>query len=80
NYPNPFNPTTRIDFTLPQAEFVTVKVFNILGTEVATLVHERLGQGAHHLTWDATRNPSGVYVYRMQAGSFSQTRRMILVK
>lgn len=80
NYPNPFNPSTVISFALPQQEFVTLKVFNIIGQEVATLVNDNLQAGRYDLTFDARALTSGVYLYQLQAGNFAQTKKMILTK
>jgi hypothetical protein len=80
NYPNPFNPATRIAFNLPQKEYVTLKVFDIAGREVATLVNEVKESGSYTVNFDAAAFPSGVYFYRIQAGSFNQIRKMMLVK
>jgi len=80
NYPNPFNPSTTIEFTLPKSDFTTLKVYNILGKEVATLVSKKLNQGHHTQTWNASNFASGVYYYRIQAGNFIQTRKMIYLK
>jgi PKD repeat protein len=80
NYPNPFNPATNIEFFIPKAEFVTLKVYNILGEEVATLVSERLTAGKYKNEWDASGLASGVYLYRIQAGSFVDIRKMVLMK
>lgn len=73
NFPNPFNPTTKIQFDIPQACTVTLKVFTLLGKEVATLVSEELGAGSYRVGWDARGVPSGVYLCRMFAGSFRGT-------
>jgi hypothetical protein len=80
NYPNPFNPTTNIEFSLPKSEFVTLKVYSILGEEVATLVSEKLTAGSYKYDWDASGLASGVYLYRIQAGNNVKVRKMILMK
>ncbi|RPI13086.1 MAG: T9SS C-terminal target domain-containing protein [Ignavibacteriae bacterium] len=80
NYPNPFNPSTKISFSLPQAENVKLKVFDILGKVVASLVDGRLNAGIHQLTWDASGTSSGVYFYKIEAGSFNDIKKMVLVK
>ncbi len=80
NYPNPFNPTTDIIYQLSTATRVSVKIYDVLGREVRTLMDESQGPGLHVLSFNATGLPSGVYFCRMDAGSFSQTRKMILMK
>lgn len=80
NYPNPFNPTTTIHFSLPQSVHTTLKIYDVLGREVATLVNGKLAPGGHSIVFDAKGLPSGVYFYRLQAGNFVQQRKMILVK
>jgi len=80
NYPNPFNPSTQISYTVGQQSFVTLKIYDILGREVATLVNEVKPAGTHLLTWNAAKLGSGVYFYKMQAGSFSATKKMLLIK
>ncbi|MCP4429439.1 MAG: T9SS type A sorting domain-containing protein, partial [Gammaproteobacteria bacterium] len=84
NYPNPFNPSTTVEFALPHAGFVTLKIYNILGKEVATLVSERLTAGKYEYQWDASREggvASGVYFYRLQTESdFVQTKKLLLLK
>jgi predicted GH43/DUF377 family glycosyl hydrolase len=80
NYPNPFNPSTTIEFTLPKSEFVDLKVYNILGKEISTLVTNQLNHGNHIYTFDATNLASGIYYYRIEAGNFVQTRKMIYLK
>jgi len=80
NYPNPFNPTTTIEFSLPRTEFVTLKIFNILGEEVDVLVSKKLPPGKYKHEWDARELASGVYLYRIQAGDFVKSRKMVLLK
>jgi hypothetical protein len=81
NYPNPFNPQTNISYALPRAGNVTLKVFDILGREVMSLIKsERESEGIHNVTFDATKLPSGVYFYRLQAEKFVETKRMVLLK
>jgi len=80
NYPNPFNPTTRISFSLPSRTFVSLKVYDVLGREVATVVSEELPAGSYTRQWDAKGSASGVYFYRLQAGSFVETKKMLLLK
>lgn len=80
NYPNPFNPSTTIAFALPKPSEVTLKIFDASGREVATLVEGNLPAGKHEVVLDASPFSSGVYFYRLQAGEFSRTRRLMLVK
>jgi hypothetical protein len=80
NYPNPFNPTTTIGYDVPKASFVTLNVFNILGQEVASLVSERKEAGSYEMQFDASNLTSGVYFYQLKAGSFLETRRLLLVR
>ena len=80
NYPNPFNPVTVIRYQLAVNSFVTVKVFDILGREIATLVNEKKDAGSYTMQWDATKYSSDVYFYQLRAGSFVQTKKMVLLK
>ena len=80
NYPNPFNPSTTIRYTVPQAGFVSMKIHNMLGTEIATLVSEVKWAGTYDLTWNAANLPSGVYFYTLRAGGSTATGRMLLIK
>ena len=80
NYPNPFNPSTTIEFALPKSAFVTLKVHNLLGEEVATLISGKREAGLHQLNWDARGLVSGVYLYRLEAGNYVQSRKLILMR
>jgi len=80
NYPNPFNPTTTISFSIPSAETVILKIYNIAGQEVATLVNERKDAGRYQINFDASQLSSGIYFYRIKAGSFEAAKRMALLK
>jgi len=80
NYPNPFNPTTTISFSLPTRSSVSLKVFDMLGREVSTIVSEEMSAGSYARQWNASAFASGIYFYRLQAGSFVQTRKLVLVK
>ena len=80
NYPNPFNPSTKINFTLPESGLVTLKVFNVLGQEVAELINEDMKPGNYNVDFDASELSSGLYVYQITAGTFSSSKKMMLMK
>jgi len=80
NYPNPFNPSTTISFSIPYRSFVSLKVFDLLGREAALLINENQNGGNHSTTFNAANLPSGIYFYRLQAGSFSETKKLVLQK
>ncbi|OGB66071.1 MAG: hypothetical protein A2Y94_12380 [Caldithrix sp. RBG_13_44_9] len=80
NYPNPFNPTTSFSFYLPVSENVTLKIYDILGREVDTLINKKLTAGEHQLEYDASRLATGIYFYKLSTDNFSQTRKMLLMK
>ncbi len=80
NYPNPFNPTTTIRYAIPQSAFVILKVYDVLGREVETLVNEQKNLGNYEVSFDASRLASGIYFYKLDAGEFHQIKKMILMK
>jgi hypothetical protein len=80
NFPNPFNPTTAISYLLPANSHVMIKVYNVLGREVATLVNENKQAGNYSVKFDGNKLVSGIYFYRMEAGTFSQTKKLLLLK
>lgn len=80
NYPNPFNPTTQISFSLPVNSMISLKVYDITGREITTLVDRQMTAGDHQVTFNASSLASGVYIYRLQAGDNVQTKRMLLIK
>ena len=84
-YPNPFNPNTTIRYDLPEDEFVTIKVYDMLGNVVSSLINKNQNSGYQSLQWDATNNQgqpvsAGVYLYSIEAGEFRQTKKMVLLK
>jgi len=80
NYPNPFNPTTSLQYAISSRQFVSLKVFDVLGNEIATLVNEEKSAGEYKVEFRAERLPSGIYNYQLKAGSFIQTKKMVLLK
>ncbi len=80
NYPNPFNPSTIIKFGIPERSNVQIKIYDLLGSEVITLLNQELGKGWYDLTFNASRFSSGFYIYRMEAGNYISTRKMLIIK
>ena len=80
NYPNPFNPSTVINYSIPKSQIVTLKVYNLLGQEVMTLVNQQQAAGNYHVTFDASRLSSGIYFYTIRSGNYSATKKMMLLK
>jgi hypothetical protein len=80
NYPNPFNPSTRIKYSIGSKQFVSLKVYDVLGNEIATLVNEEKPSGDYELQFLAVNLPSGIYFYKLEAGNFTKTKKMILMK
>ena len=80
NYPNPFNPTTVIQFFLPQPDFVTLDIYDVLGKVVARMVADNLAAGKHKFEWTPHQLPSGVYFSLLRTSTFTQTRKLLLIK
>ena len=80
NFPNPFNPSTMISYSISRSGLVSLKVFNVLGEDIATLVNETNDAGKYNIEWNASRFPSGLYFYRLQADNDSETKKMIFLK
>ncbi len=80
NYPNPFNPSTVISYSLSSPAKVSIKVYDIMGTQVSTLVNQEKPSGTHQVEFDGSKLPSGIYYYRLAAGSFMQTKKMMMLK
>ncbi len=80
NYPNPFNPSTTISYHIPELSFVTLKVYDVLGNEIVTLIDEEKSAGNFEVEFDGTTLSSGIYFYQLQAGSFVETKKMVLMK
>ncbi|MCI0448948.1 MAG: T9SS type A sorting domain-containing protein [Chlorobi bacterium] len=80
NYPNPFNPAANIKFDIPKSAFIKLVIYDVIGREVSVLVNEQLSAGSYKADWDASNYPSGVYFYKLQAGDYRETKKMVLVK
>ena len=80
NYPNPFNPTTMINYQLPVTNHALIKVYDVLGREITTLVDTQLPAGRHQVLWDAGNYANGIYFYKIQAGDFQNMKKMLLIK
>ena len=80
NYPNPFNPTTNIEYSISKASFVTLKIYDLLGREIATLVNEEKRAGSYKAKFNGSNLPSGIYFYKLQAGDYSSVKKMVLIK
>ena len=80
NYPNPFNPTTKITYTIPQSSFVMLKVYDVLGNEIATLINEEKPAGIYEVEFDGSDLTSGIYFYKLRASNFIETKKMVMLK
>jgi hypothetical protein len=80
NYPNPFNPSTTIEYTIPDNSFVTLKVYDMLGKEVASIVNKYQEQGSYIAVWNASDFSSGTYIYKLSAGNYTESKKMVLSK
>ena len=80
SYPNPFNPSTKISFSIPEFELTSITAYDITGRQLETLTNEIIGVGNYYLSWNASSYPSGVYLIKMDSGEFSQIQKVVLVK
>ncbi|MBK8554111.1 MAG: T9SS type A sorting domain-containing protein [Ignavibacteria bacterium] len=80
NYPNPFNPVTNINFEMPEAGYVTLKIYDSRGSIVNTIFNGKLSQGSYSLSYDASHLSSGIYFYEMRSGKFVMTKKMVIAK
>ena len=80
NFPNPFNPTTNFEFRISNRGFVSLKIYDVIGNEITTLVNQEMSAGIHNLEFDGTGLPSGTYFYRLEAGNYVETKKMVLLK
>ena len=79
-YPNPFNPSTTISFSIPQSEMVSINIYDITGKLITTLINDNLNIGYHSIDWDGTNHSSGMYLVRMESGEYVETQKLLLVK
>ncbi|HSR16506.1 MAG TPA: T9SS type A sorting domain-containing protein, partial [Ignavibacteriaceae bacterium] len=80
NYPNPFNPSTKINYQLPEKNYVTLRIYDIIGNLVATLVDQEMEAGYYSVTWNAGNIASGIYLYRFTSGNLNSTKKLLLLK
>jgi hypothetical protein len=80
NYPNPFNPTTTISYQIPEFSFVTIKIYDVLGNKISTLINEEKPAGSYKVEFNGSELPSGIYFYRLQAGDYIEAKKMVLMK
>ena len=80
NYPNPFNAITRIDFSIPIDQFVNIKVYDVLGNEISTLINDKLSTGKHSIQWDASNHSTGLYFIKLECSNYFKIRKMLLLK
>lgn len=80
NFPNPFNPETKIQYALPEDNYVTIKIYDVLGKEVITLINEFRSAGRYNVTFNGENFSSGLYYYKIESGNFSQVKKMILIR
>jgi hypothetical protein len=80
NYPNPFNPSTKISFLISKEEFVTLEIFNSLGEKISKLINQRMNAGMHEVTFDASDLPSGIYIYKIKAGEYVSSKKLVLLR
>jgi hypothetical protein len=80
NFPNPFNPSTKLNYDVPELSFVSINIYDVLGKEITTLVNKEQPQGYYEIEWNAASLPSGVYFYQLRSGDFMATKKMILLK
>ncbi len=80
NFPNPFNPTTAIKYQIPERSYVILKIYGVLGNEIATLVHEEKPSGSYEVEFDGANLTSGIYFYQLRTGNFVETKKMVLLR